>query len=125
MFKRTTTWNASENFSAIPQTREYVGLFIKGFVLNLANPMVIFYWFSIMTLASSQSQEGAENYSILLFISIVLITFFSVDILKIIGAKYLRPLVTKKVLNGLNKLIGIVFIVFGLFLFFKLIQSSI
>jgi threonine/homoserine/homoserine lactone efflux protein len=49
----------------------------------------------------------------------VLVTFFSVDILKIIGAKYLRPLVTNKLLNGLNKLIGIVFSLFGLFLLLR------
>ena len=125
IFKKVSTWNSNKQINYIPQTREYIELFIKGFVLNLANPMVIFYWFSIMTLASSYSNKGNENYSIGLFLCIILSTFFSVDILKIIGAKYLRPLVTKKVLLGLNKLIGIVFIVFGLFLFFKLIQSNI
>ncbi len=125
IFKKVSTWNTNNQINYIPQTREYIELFVKGFVLNLANPMVIFYWFSIMTLASSYAQKGNEGYSIGLFLCIILSTFFSVDILKIIGAKYLRPLVTKKVLLGLNKLIGIVFIVFGLFLFFKLIQSNI
>ena len=125
IFKKVSTWNTNNQTNYIPQTREYIELFVKGFVLNLANPMVIFYWFSIMTLASSYAQKGHEGYSIGLFLCIILSTFFSVDILKIIGAKYLRPLVTKKVLLGLNKLIGIVFIVFGLFLFFKLIQSNI
>ncbi len=124
-FKKISVWSENEKIIHIPQTKEYIGLFVKGFVLNLANPMVIFYWFSIMTLASSQAQDGTEHNSIILFLSIILITFFSVDILKIIGAKYLRPLVTKKVLQGLNKLIGIVFVVFGLFLFFKLIQAHI
>ena len=125
IFKKVSTWNTNNQTNYIPQTREYIELFVKGFVLNLANPMVIFYWFSIMTLASSYAQKGSESYSVWLFLCIILSTFFSIDILKIIGAKYLRPLVTKKVLLGLNKLIGIVFIVFGLFLFFKLIQSNI
>ncbi|MDG1840959.1 MAG: LysE family transporter [Crocinitomicaceae bacterium] len=125
IFKKVSTWSTNSQTNYIPQTREYIELFVKGFVLNLANPMVIFYWFSIMTLASSYAQKGDEGHSIGLFLCIILSTFFSVDILKIIGAKYLRPLVTKKVLLGLNKLIGIVFIVFGLFLFFKLIQSNI
>ena len=125
IFKKVSTWNTNNHTNHIPHTREYIELFVKGFVLNLANPMVIFYWFSIMTLASSYTSKGDESYSIGLFLCIILSTFFSVDILKIIGAKYLRPLVTKKVLLGLNKLIGIVFIVFGLFLFFKLIQSNI
>jgi hypothetical protein len=38
------------------------------------------------------------------------------DILKIIGAKKLRPLVTENILLALNRLIGIVFTAFGVFL---------
>ena len=48
--------------------------------------------------------------------SIVLLTFFSVDVLKIIAAKKIRPLVNQTLLNGLNRLIGIVFTLFGIFL---------
>ena len=92
---------------------------IKGFLLNLANPMVIFYWFSIMTLGASYVKESLTEFPIVYFLSVILLTFFSVDILKIIGAKYLRPLVTTKLLNGLNKLIGIVFSLFGLFLILR------
>jgi len=35
--------------------------------------------------------------------------------LKILGAKRLRPLVTQRLLIGLNRLIGIIFVVFGIF----------
>ena len=75
-----------------------------------------------MTLATSQSYKGLESSGVTLvvFITLILVTFFSIDLLKIIGAKYLRPLVTKSLLKSLNKLIGIVFIVFGLYLLFKL-----
>jgi threonine/homoserine/homoserine lactone efflux protein len=95
-------------------------LSLKGFLLNLANPMVIFYWFSVMTLAEKNTnapdnQEG----SIFFFILVLLITFFSFDLLKIFGAKKLRPLVTHKVLVTLNRLIGIVFFGFGIFLIIK------
>ena len=93
--------------------RGYFLLGLKGFLLNLANPMVIFYWFSVMTLgAKDQTEEGAGT-SMLVFIIAILITFFSIDLLKIIGAKSLRPLVTKKLLRGLNMLIGMVFAVFA------------
>ena len=81
--------------------------------------VVIFYWFSIMTLGTSYVENKEIEYPVFFFISMVLVTFFSVDILKIIGAKYLRPLVTNKLLNGLNKLIGIVFSLFGLFLLLR------
>jgi threonine/homoserine/homoserine lactone efflux protein len=96
--------------------RGYIMLGLKGFLLNLANPMVIFYWFSVMTLGAQNKAEGGSKYSMLIFLGAILITFFSIDLLKIFGAKKLRPLVTKNVLQGLNRLIGIVFVGFGLVL---------
>jgi threonine/homoserine/homoserine lactone efflux protein len=104
----------------VQKPSDYVMLSLKGFLLNLANPMVIFYWFSVMTLAEKNTnapdnQEG----SIFFFILVLLITFFSFDLLKIFGAKKLRPLVTHKVLVTLNRLIGIVFFGFGIFLIIK------
>lgn len=97
-------------------TRGYILLGLKGFLLNLANPMVVFYWFSVMTLGAKNEAEGGSKYSMIIFIAAILITFFSIDLLKIMGAKKLRPLVTKKLLKGLNRLIGIVFVVFGVVL---------
>jgi len=88
-------------------------LALKGFLLNLANPLVVFYWFSVMTLGAKDAAEGGSINSMLVFISAILITFFSIDLLKIVGAKSLRPLVTHRVLTGLNRLIGIVFFGFG------------
>lgn len=97
----------------------YVLLGLKGFLLNLANPMVIFYWFTVMTLGAKTAAEGGSKYSMIFFLSIILITFFSIDFLKIIGAKKLRPLVTDNLLKGLNKLIGIIFFGFGVVLIFQ------
>jgi threonine/homoserine/homoserine lactone efflux protein len=103
---------------------DYVLLVLKGFVLNIANPLVIFYWFSVMTLGAKSTADGDHhNTSIMYFLSVILITFFSVDIMKIFGAKKLRPLVTDKLLRALNQLIGIVFAVFGVFLIIQGIQG--
>jgi len=85
--------------------------------MNFANPMVIFYWFSVMTLASERSGlESEKKAPILLLLGIIMSTFFLFDLLKILGAKKLRPLMTKTLLKSLNQLIGIVFIGFGTFL---------
>jgi len=67
-----------------------------------------------MTLA--EKTEGDSTVPVLFFIGVILITFFCFDILKIIGAKQLRPLMTDKLLKALNQLIGIVFAGFGVFL---------
>lgn len=117
--KKTQYDESAETSLSIPNSKGMFVLMVKGFLLNLANPMVIFYWFSIMTLGASYVKESSTEFPIVYFLSVILLTFFSVDILKIIGAKYLRPLVTTKLLNGLNKLIGIVFSLFGLFLILR------
>ena len=111
----------------IQNQKDYFLLFLKGFLLNFANPFVIFYWFSVMTLASKQSQStisGGDSTPIMYFIAVMLITFFSFDLLKIIGAKKLRPLVTDNLLKAFNQLTGIVFLGFGLFLIIKIVLEK-
>jgi threonine/homoserine/homoserine lactone efflux protein len=98
------------------QTKDYFLLGLKGFLLNLANPLVIFYWMSVMSLATQFSPPKSSFPWEFLFVSIVLITFFGIDVLKILAAKKLRPLVTPNLLNALNRLIGIIFSLFGIFL---------
>lgn len=95
---------------------DYAKSFLKGFLLNFANPMVLFYWFSVLTLANQSLSEGDSDFMIFLFLFIVLVTFLGFDLLKIVGAKKLKPLVTENVLIGLNRLIGLVFFLFGIVL---------
>lgn len=118
-FKKPQNMEISgNNTREVDDWKEYAKLSLKGFLLNFANPLVIFYWFSVLTLGDTKVSESDPDskFGILFFVIIILVTFFSVDILKIIGAKQLRPLVTAKLLRALNQLIGIVFVVFGIFL---------
>lgn len=96
--------------------KDYVFLGLKGFLLNFANPMVIFYWVSVASVANNAVPDEHSTTWAFIFLGIVLLTFFSVDVLKIIAAKKIRPLVNQTLLNGLNRLIGIVFVLFGMFL---------
>lgn len=97
------------------------GLMIaKGFLLNFANPLVIFYWLSVVSLAKRESLDGSNLY-LFLFLVIIITTFICFDIIKIVTAKKIRNLVTFKLLNLLNKFIGSVFIGFGLFFIFRVI----
>jgi threonine/homoserine/homoserine lactone efflux protein len=101
-------------------------LFMKGFLLNFMNPLVIFYWFSIMTIGSKPAtSETPEANSLLFFIVILLISFFSFDLLKIMGAKKLKPLITSQFIKGLNRFIGMIFIVFALILIYIGVTKSV
>ena len=109
----------------VSQTKDYIMLGVKGFLLNFANPLVIFYWLSVASFANQFAPDKSGLGWVFLFISIVLITFFGVDVLKILAAKKLRPLVNQKLLTALNRVIGIVFCLFGVFLILQnLIQKT-
>jgi threonine/homoserine/homoserine lactone efflux protein len=98
------------------QTRDYLMLFIKGLVLNLTNPMVIFYWFSVLTLGAKSKYDDSIPVPMFIYIFILLGVFFTIDFLKIMGAKKLRPFVTVNVLRSLNRFIGAVLFLFGVVL---------
>ncbi|MCE2711176.1 MAG: LysE family translocator [Cryomorphaceae bacterium] len=115
-FKPPKRSSESDIDDSLNAAKDYVFLAVKGFLLNFANPMVIFYWFSVITLGAKNSPDGESDWLLLYFLIVLLLTFFSFDVLKIFGAKMLRPLVTDRVLRTLNQFIGIVFVIFGVFL---------
>lgn len=115
-FKKVEEHHADVKLNEVRNMKDYFLLGLKGFLLNLANPLVVFYWFSVMTLGVKDAAEGGGNTTMIIFFVTILTTFFSIDFLKILGAKKLQPLVTTKLLIGLNRLIGIVFFCFGIVL---------
>ncbi len=103
------------------QKKDLILLGLKGFLLNFANPGVIFYWITVIALGADgkKSASNAIDESTYWYILIIMMTFFSVDLLKIFGAKKLRPFITEKVLIGLNRLIGLIIIGTGVLLVIK------
>ena len=121
LFKRPQAELDSETPSI--QTKDYLTLGLKGFLLNFANPAVIFYWFSVIANGAQGTDKTDKNIgqggNLELYILIILVTFFSMDILKVIGAKKLRPFITDKVLIGLNRLTGLIILITGIVLIIK------
>lgn len=103
------------------QTKDMILLGLKGFLLNFANPGVIFYWITVIALGADgkKNPDEAIDESTYWYILIIMVTFFSVDMLKIFGAKKLRPFITENVLVGLNRLIGLIIIGTGVLLVIK------
>lgn len=103
--------------SLVHQPRDYGMLVLKGFFLNFLNPMVLFYWFAVLTIDADSVASG--GWQALTFIAVILLTFFSVDVLKIIGAKKLRVFITPSVLKRLNLILGAILMVFGVVLIIR------
>ena len=115
-FKKYQISDQPNEESYDPEKKDYLKLFLKGFLLNFANPLVIFYWFSVITLANQSIGTAEGEFKQFVFLGVILVTFFLFDLLKIIGAKQLKPLMTPFLFKQMNRLIGIVFFLFGLFL---------
>ena len=111
--KKVQIQKHESGYSLDIQPKQYIFLTIKGFVLNFANPFVVFYWLSVMSFGQAISSHSG-GYPVYIFIIIVLGTFIVFDLLKIFLAKALRSLVTESFLKAINKLIGIVFTVVGI-----------
>jgi threonine/homoserine/homoserine lactone efflux protein len=114
IIKKPSVKNQEEIDNSSQSNKDNLLQFLKGLMLNMANPMVIFYWFSVMALSA---KHGANNvFETILFLGIMLTVFFSIDLLKIIGAKKLRPFITDPVLRSLNRITGSILTLFGLVL---------
>ena len=114
--------DAKETDKALSSTKkDLILLGLKGFLLNIANPGVIFYWITVIALGADGKKNASEaiDESTYWYILIIMVTFFAVDLLKILGAKKLRPFITENVLLGLNRLIGLIIIGTGVLLVIK------
>ncbi|MFD1553761.1 hypothetical protein DNU06_09770 [Putridiphycobacter roseus] len=103
--QKTQELTANNQFSTI----------MKGFFLNAVNPGVLFYWLTIIgTLRDKNPLKGmSENSTVIIYLLVILITFFGVDVFKIIGAKKLKNVLTPAWMRVINKFLGIILICFG------------
>lgn len=88
---------------------------VKGFTINALNPGVLFYWLTLMTIVPSAPPHlGLKHiYTQMIYIALILITFFSVDVLKIIGAKKLKDFLTPSWIRVVNLVLGVILLLFG------------
>ena len=87
--------------------------FIKGFILNIANPGVWAFWITSV-LAISSSYRG-QKLAIVLFFCGTLGTILLTDILKCILANKIKVANNPHVKLWINRIVGIIFVVFGIF----------
>ncbi|GHV34456.1 hypothetical protein FACS1894178_2000 [Bacteroidia bacterium] len=95
--------------------------FFKGFVLNIANPGVWFYWLLwVGVISSTYTVNGNLNVlHVIIFLGAALCTVYAADVLKALAAHKLKNIMTEKFLNRLNKIFGIILMAFGVFLILK------
>lgn len=92
-------------------------LFWKGFIFNITNPSVIFFWMAFVGL--SIPRYSVNRYEAFVYFMGTVLTVFGIDILKVWGADKIKKYMTQKAMVNFNKFAGLGIVVFGVFVFVK------
>ena len=90
---------------------------LKGFLMNLFNPFVIFLWIGAISLASNKLQHN--NSLIISFFVATLATVLGTDILKSLASHKIKSYLNEKVIHKVNMLAGLVLLISGVVLIVK------
>jgi len=95
----------------------YLGLLVKGFLLNFINIGVLAFWLGLIIVVGPSLENNPNR--MMVFFSTVLIVYFSTDLIKIILAKQLKRYLTQERIVLIKKGLGIVLIICGIVLITK------
>ena len=93
--------------------KNYGKLFLKGFLLNFINVGVLVGWLAFIIIANSFTDSKG---GVIVFLATILITYFIVDIFKILIAKKLKNKLTPRRIFKTKKIIALVILGFGILL---------
>jgi threonine/homoserine/homoserine lactone efflux protein len=92
--------------------KDYLGLFIKGFFLNIINIGVLGFWLAIIISVGPKLEMQTSR--MLTFFTTVILTYLLVDCIKIVLAKQLKTSLTPNNILKIKKGISIVLMIFGI-----------
>lgn len=95
----------------------YLGLMVKGFLLNFINIGVLVFWLGVLIIVGPNLENKTNR--IILFFGSMLATYFITDLFKILLAKQLRKYLTKERIVFVKKGLGLVLIICGIVLITK------
>jgi len=108
---------AQDETLVLPEKTNYVKLFLKGFLLNFINVGVLAFWLGMIVIVGSNLQMNPSR--IFNYFTVILVSYFITDIGKIVLAKQLKKKLTPKITYKVKRIMGIILMVFGVFLILK------
>lgn len=98
-------------------------ILIQGFLINFTNPLVWIYWAGVVALTKGEFNFGFVDNCI--FFAGLLATNLAVDVLKCRLSSMLNSIMTDARLRIINRISGVVIILFGCFLLGKMVVYQI
>jgi threonine/homoserine/homoserine lactone efflux protein len=94
---------------------------LKGFAINLINPFVIIFWIGVVSVESTRYKfSRVDVFSV--FCS-ALVTVLITDILKSVGANKITNFLSPKILLWVNRIAGVILIISGLSLIWRVAKA--
>jgi threonine/homoserine/homoserine lactone efflux protein len=109
---------AEISYTTTPVKSNRAGFFLKGFLMCIFNPTLLFHWVTVIGAASTYYPEDVHNRQLkiaIMFITILAVQF-SMDTTKAFYANKLRDRISEKSIHRLNQVAGIALIIAALIL---------
>ncbi|MES3018474.1 MAG: LysE family translocator [Bacteroidota bacterium] len=110
------------NYEKTTSKRHNTGYFLKGFLMCIFNPAILLYWLSVTSGVISISGE-IDSAEVMPFFGSILITQFSVDVVKAYYANKLRYKIKEKTISNLNRVAGVLILIFAVRLLYNLLTG--
>ena len=101
----------------VSASNNYLKLFVKGFFLNFINIGVLAFWLGTVLVVGPTLNMNEK--SIFIYFSVIILGYFVTDLGKIFLAKQLKDKLTSNVVFRIKRVMGIILIIFGVFLMLK------
>ena len=111
--------NIDERMPVADKNTSGLTYMMKGFALNILNPFVWLFWLATVALVSGQM--NGNRVSVGLFFVITIGISFMCDTLKAYGAAALKRFFNPRRIIVMNKMTGIILMLFGVFFIVKTI----
>jgi threonine/homoserine/homoserine lactone efflux protein len=123
LFKKIKLESVSDDKDKIMRKRDLLGIFVSGYLMNTLNPSVFLFWFAWTAAIGADAAETNQPlvYKLLVFgtcLSFVLVS----DLIKVVLAGTLRPRLTEKTMIWINRLSGIIILIFSAALFYSALK---
>ncbi len=115
---------ADVNYTNIaPTGLKRTGYFLKGFLMCIFNPTILFHWITVIGTASTIYNNSVHHraFKIAIMFLTILIVQFGLDTTKAFYANKLRDKISVKLVHRLNEVAGVALIIASLILFDKLV----
>jgi threonine/homoserine/homoserine lactone efflux protein len=106
-----------------PTGLKRTGYFLKGFLMCIFNPAILFHWITVIGTASTIYHNGVHHRAVkiaIMFITILIVQF-GLDTTKAFYANKLRDKISEKFVHRLNEVAGIALIIASVILLDKLV----